>query len=79
MLTIGCDGGGCIIYGGLESPTVFELHGHFRWFSVDAPSVGRGDVEMRRAQSGEQRLCGERLSRVHSCHENGVKQGGEEA
>lgn len=31
------------------------------------------------AESGEKRLCGECLSRVHSCHENGVKQGGEEA
>lgn len=30
-------------------------------------------------ESGEKRLRGECLSRVHSCHENGVKQGGEEA
>lgn len=76
MPTIGCDGGDYVIYGGLESPTVVELHGRFRWFSVDVSCVGRGDEA---AESGEQRLCGECLSRVHSCHENGVKQGGEEA
>lgn len=71
MPTIGCDGGDDIIDGGVESPTVFELQGHFGWLSVDASCDGRGDVEKR--------LCGECLSRVHSCHENGVKQGGEEA
>lgn len=31
------------------------------------------------AESGEKRLRGEYLSRVHCCHENGVKKAGEEA